>query len=114
MMDQDPELGNLPSYDEATGRKTSQPAGHNSRTPKKLRAGGLFNTLEETCDANAVAFAHISIRMGMLWNKKKENLKILGFLRKVLGILAFQFLLTVSISVALYLTPNVRGFVQNQ
>ncbi|KAI6174409.1 hypothetical protein M3Y98_01186900 [Aphelenchoides besseyi] len=38
----------------------------------------------------------------------------LGFLRKVLGILSFQFAATVILCAALYLTPVIRGFVQQQ
>ncbi|KAH7701922.1 Protein TMBI-4 [Aphelenchoides avenae] len=44
--------------------------------------------------------ANVSIRM--------------GFLRKVLGILAFQFIVMVVVCTALYMTPMVRGFVQQQ
>lgn len=39
---------------------------------------------------------------------------ISGFLRKVLGILSFQFLATFIFCTILYLTPGVRGFVQQQ
>ncbi|CAD5229019.1 unnamed protein product [Bursaphelenchus okinawaensis] len=38
----------------------------------------------------------------------------IGFLRKVLGILSFQFVVTVILCGAVYLTPTVRGFVQHQ
>lgn len=37
-----------------------------------------------------------------------------GFLRKVFGILSFQFLATFVFCFVLYLTPGVRGFVQQQ
>ncbi|KAI6197880.1 hypothetical protein M3Y94_01277600 [Aphelenchoides besseyi] len=52
-----------------------------------------------------VALADASIRLGNL---------IYSFLRKVLGILSFQFAATVILCAALYLTPVVRGFVQQQ
>lgn len=67
LTDQDPELGNLPSYDDVTEGR-NKPASSNNRrdSPKKLRAGGIFRTLDETCDANSVAFAHVSIRLGRI------------------------------------------------
>jgi len=60
----------------------------------------LFRTEKSIDHEKAVAHAHVSIRM--------------GFLRKVLGILSFQFLATVIFCTVLYLTPGVRGFVQQQ
>jgi len=50
--------------------------------------------------AGSVAAERISIR--------------LGFLRKVFGILSFQLLMTITACTVLYLTPGVRGFVQQQ
>lgn len=49
---------------------------------------------------DSVAAAHVSIR--------------LAFLRKVFGILAFQFAATFAFCLVIYLTPGVRGFIQNQ
>jgi len=62
---------------------------------------GMFSRyMSDVDDAGAVAFAQLSIR--------------LGFLRKVFGILAFQFTATVIVCTALYMTPHVRSFIQNQ
>uniref|UniRef100_A0A915DNY0 Uncharacterized protein n=1 Tax=Ditylenchus dipsaci TaxID=166011 RepID=A0A915DNY0_9BILA len=109
MSDQDVELGALPSYEEALqgkngASKATETSTNNSRTPGKQqkKIGGLFgNHFDDVADSSAVAFAQVSIR--------------LAFLRKVLGILSFQFMVTVVFStVRLYMTPGVKGFVQEQ
>ncbi|KAI6181967.1 hypothetical protein M3Y99_01968900 [Aphelenchoides fujianensis] len=86
----DVERGPVPTYEHATRQ-----AG-DATTPSFL--GGHAKPLRE--GKEPVALADASIRM--------------GFLRKVLGILSFQFLATVVLSAGIYLTPVVRGFIQNQ
>jgi hypothetical protein len=66
LTDQDPELGNLLSYDDVTEGRNKSASNNRRDSPKKLRAGGIFRTLDETCDANSVAFAHVSIRLGRI------------------------------------------------
>jgi FtsH-binding integral membrane protein len=111
LSDQDPEMGELPSYEDAVQGKTSTANSKTTASGQDTRRGssdtgnkkivGLFSRhFDEVSDANSVAFAHISIR--------------LGFLRKVLGILAFQFLVTVVFCTGLYMTPAVKGYVQQQ
>uniref|UniRef100_A0A1I7XWF0 Protein lifeguard 4 n=2 Tax=Steinernema glaseri TaxID=37863 RepID=A0A1I7XWF0_9BILA len=91
MSDQDLEEGRgLPDYNEAT-KATKKYA------PKGNR---LFRYAEETANMGMVAQASVAIR--------------LGFLRKVFGILSFQLIATIILSSALYFTPGVRGFVQQQ
>ena len=122
LSDQDVEMGGgLPNYDDIENfgeKKTNSGLITNSRTPNSnnsnnndtntnstnnLPLGGLFSkNLDEHGEgnSNAVAFANLAIR--------------LGFLRKVLGILSFQFAVTVAFCTVLYLTPVVRGFIQQQ
>lgn len=103
LSDQDVEQGELPTYEDAVNRNTSSAstATKSDSSPRQKRLGGLFSKhFDDVQDANSVAFAHVSIR--------------LGFLRKVLGILAFQFVVTVVFCTALYMTPGVKGFLQQQ
>uniref|UniRef100_A0AC34QGQ4 Uncharacterized protein n=2 Tax=Panagrolaimus sp. JU765 TaxID=591449 RepID=A0AC34QGQ4_9BILA len=86
MSDQDAEMGDVPTYEEV----------QNSQNGTSF----LFRSTKQTEQEKAVAQAHVSIR--------------LGFLRKVLGILGFQFLTTIVFGLVLYLTPGVRGFMQQQ
>ncbi|CAD5234795.1 unnamed protein product [Bursaphelenchus xylophilus] len=84
--DSDVETGRLPTYAQAeTGAGLKFLMGNNSQ-PRDGK--------------EAVALTDVNIRM--------------GFLRKVLGILSFQFVVTVVLCGAVYLTPTVRGFVQHQ
>ncbi|KAE9553308.1 hypothetical protein FO519_003474 [Halicephalobus sp. NKZ332] len=86
MEDQDSELGDAPSYEDVRNSQNGT---------------SFFFRSEKSMDhERAVANAHVAIRM--------------GFLRKVLGILSFQFLATVIFCSVLYLTPGVRGFIQQQ
>ncbi|TKR83208.1 hypothetical protein L596_016833 [Steinernema carpocapsae] len=92
MSDQDLEEGlGLPDYDDATKGNKSK------RAP---RGSQLYRFAENTASMGMVAQANIAIR--------------LGFLRKVFGILSFQLISTIVLSTALYVTPGVRGFVQQQ
>lgn len=73
MSDQDPELGELPSYEDVQNGRTTgagtAAAGKHSRTPswekKHKGVGGLFaRHFEEVGEANSVALANVAIRMG--------------------------------------------------
>ncbi|KAI6226233.1 hypothetical protein M3Y99_01312600 [Aphelenchoides fujianensis] len=83
--DSDVERGPVPAYEHAIRQAAD------TTTPSFL--GGHAKPLRE--GKEPVALADAAIRM--------------GFLRKVLGILSFQFLATVVLCGALYLTPVVRG-----
>ncbi|VDK59633.1 unnamed protein product [Anisakis simplex] len=102
MLDQDVELGELPSYDEATKRQnaTGEAPSKQSRHNNIRDAFFREQFAKDATMAGAVAYASISIR--------------LGFLRKVLGILSFQLLLTTLFCVAFYVTPHVRLFLMEQ
>uniref|UniRef100_A0AC35GAI7 Uncharacterized protein n=1 Tax=Panagrolaimus sp. PS1159 TaxID=55785 RepID=A0AC35GAI7_9BILA len=86
MSEQDLEEGDLPTYEDTQNQKNNDQ--HYFPASK---------TVEHEA---AVAHASKQIR--------------LGFLRKVFGILSFQFLATFVFCFVLYLTPGVRGFVQQQ
>ncbi|KAI6190950.1 Transmembrane BAX inhibitor motif-containing protein 4 [Aphelenchoides bicaudatus] len=86
-VDDDVERGALPNYAEAA--QSGQRVGFVAGAKPNLRPG-----------KDPVALADTRLRM--------------GFLRKVLGILLFQFGVTVILSTALYLTPVVRGFIHQQ
>ncbi|VDM96963.1 unnamed protein product [Thelazia callipaeda] len=101
--EEDVELANypdLPSYDEALSRsKTDQGnPGNHFRTIGTDFAKG-------TANLSAVALSNITVRLGILF---------LGFLRKVFGILSFQLLITAIFCTSLYVTPEVRLFLQQQ
>ncbi|KAI1723174.1 protein lifeguard 4-like isoform X1 [Ditylenchus destructor] len=107
LSDQDIEQGELPTYEDTingsknTSSRQDSTATRTDSAPRQKRLGGLFSKhFDDVQDANSVAFAHVSIR--------------LGFLRKVLGILSFQFVVTVAFCTALYMTPGVKGFLQQQ
>jgi FtsH-binding integral membrane protein len=86
MSEQDLEEGDLPTYEDTQNQKNN---------------GQHYFPASKTVEHEAaVAQAHVTIR--------------LGFLRKVFGILSFQFLATFVFCFVLYLTPGVRGFVQQQ
>uniref|UniRef100_A0A7E4UM84 Inhibitor of apoptosis-promoting Bax1-domain-containing protein n=1 Tax=Panagrellus redivivus TaxID=6233 RepID=A0A7E4UM84_PANRE len=88
LSDQDLEA-DLPSYEDTQER----PAGADG-------AETSFFSSKRVEFEDSVAAAHVSIR--------------LAFLRKVFGILAFQFGATFAFCLVIYLTPGVRGFIQNQ
>uniref|UniRef100_A0A0R3S4F0 Protein lifeguard 4 n=1 Tax=Elaeophora elaphi TaxID=1147741 RepID=A0A0R3S4F0_9BILA len=92
---EDVELGTPPSYKEAAnGKRISQNA------PLQHHWFFDFNSNKLTTNLSPVIFAAVAIR--------------LGFLRKVFGILSSQLLITVVFCTALYITPEVRLFMQHQ
>uniref|UniRef100_A0A0M3I3L9 Transmembrane BAX inhibitor motif-containing protein 4 n=2 Tax=Ascaris TaxID=6251 RepID=A0A0M3I3L9_ASCLU len=94
MIDQDVESGQLPAYEEAVDARQGKTA-----PLRSIRHAFFRNDFgKEAAAMGAVAYANVSIR--------------LGFLRKVLGILSVQLLLTTVCSVTLYLIPNFRYFLQ--
>ncbi|KAL3076298.1 hypothetical protein niasHS_013569 [Heterodera schachtii] len=127
LSDQDNEAEqNLPSYEEVVNDQQKSSIDQNSASNKfridvrggvdhfwsdlgKGRANGegggmidgiLSKHLQNIDQNNSVAMAQLHIR--------------LAFLRKVLGILAFQFLATIGLGVAFYITDGVKVFIQQQ
>jgi hypothetical protein len=70
--------------------------------------------LNELGQTNAVAMAQLHIRLGIQINLEANLIGFLAFLRKVLGILAFQFVATVILCTAFYMTEGVKTFIQQQ
>ncbi|CAJ0581739.1 unnamed protein product, partial [Mesorhabditis spiculigera] len=94
-MPRDDEEALLPDYEDAGNTRTAQPtqAQRPHFWPKDIE--GMNPDAKE----GSVNSAHVHIRM--------------AFLRKVFGILSFQIVLTTAICAAIYMTPGVKGFVQN-
>jgi len=89
--DEDVERGPLPNYAEAT---------RDAQAGQRVGFMGSSRKTGIQMGKDPVALGDVSLR--------------LGFLRKVLGILSFQFAATVILCTVLYLTPVVRGFIQQQ
>lgn len=100
--DEDIERGALPDYAQA---QSAQRVGVGFLAGQKpaIRHG-----------KDPVSLGDVPVRMGILFTIISFLFDFLAFLRKVLGILSFQFGVTVILCTALYLTPVVRGFVQQQ
>lgn len=65
MSDQDVELGSPPSYENVVNGKTSD---DKDATKAKFNASRLFaKSLDDATDATSVAFAHVSIRLSMVF-----------------------------------------------
>ncbi|VDM09719.1 unnamed protein product [Wuchereria bancrofti] len=95
LLEEDIELGSPPSYKEAVdGERTLQ--------NRSLQRHWFFdfNFGKATANFAPVIFANVGIR--------------LGFLRKVFGILSLQLLITAVFCTALYVTSEIRLFLQQQ
>ncbi|KAL3990224.1 Inhibitor of apoptosis-promoting Bax1 family protein [Acanthocheilonema viteae] len=95
LLEEDVESGLPPSYEEAAnGKRTLQ------NRPLQHHWFFNFNSSKATTNLTAVIFSTVAIR--------------LEFLRKVFGILSLQLLITAVFCTTLYVTPEVRLFLQQQ